>query len=143
MRVYLDTNILVFLWNKDIDNIDRDVSRLINDYESQLLTSSVCVVELIHLLQIGKLRRTSHKKTEAVVPDVSDWLERTGIAVVQTSPAHLRQMNNLPIYKAEHNDPFDRFIISQAIADRIPLVSSDRKFKLYEHEGLQLIFNHR
>jgi len=34
-------------------------------------------------------------------------------------------------------------IIAQAISDKMPVISSDRKFKLYEKQGLQLVFNKR
>lgn len=57
MRVYLDTNILAFLVGQDMGNsISRDVMGVMNDYETILLTSSVCAQELVHLVQIGKVR---------------------------------------------------------------------------------------
>lgn len=55
MKVYLDTNILSFLLREEPDSISRDVSAMIMDYSHLLCTSTVCVHELIHLVQIGKL----------------------------------------------------------------------------------------
>jgi PIN domain nuclease of toxin-antitoxin system len=43
----------------------------------------------------------------------------------------------------DHKDPNDHMIIAQAISDKIPLISSDNKFKPYEKQGLQLVFNKR
>ena len=40
-----------------------------------------------------------------------------------------------------HNDPNDRLIISQAITEKIPLISSDTKFPKYVKFGLDLIPN--
>lgn len=58
MRVYLDTNILAFLVGQDKgESISRDVMELLQDYEVVLLSSAVCFQELVHLVQIGKLRR--------------------------------------------------------------------------------------
>jgi PIN domain nuclease of toxin-antitoxin system len=34
-------------------------------------------------------------------------------------------------------------IIAQAISDKIPLISSDQKFKLYTSQGLDFVFNKR
>jgi PIN domain nuclease of toxin-antitoxin system len=43
----------------------------------------------------------------------------------------------------KHNDPNDHAIIAQAIADKIPVISSDHKFKSYISQGLKLVFNKR
>ena len=48
MRLYLDTNILIyFLYNRD--ELSDDVKMILFDYSNILLTSFVCVHELIHL----------------------------------------------------------------------------------------------
>lgn len=56
MRLYLDTNILIyFLYNRD--ELSDDVKMILFDYSNILLTSSVCVYELIHLVQIDRNRK--------------------------------------------------------------------------------------
>ena len=50
--------------------------------------------------------------------------------------------STLPLFD-EHRDPNDRLIIAQAISDKIALVSSDRKFDMYEKYGLEFVFNRR
>jgi PIN domain nuclease of toxin-antitoxin system len=40
-----------------------------------------------------------------------------------------------------HNDPSDRLIISQALTEKMPLISSDKKFPKYRKLGLDLISN--
>lgn len=58
MRFYLDTNILAFLTGQDRgDSIGDDIQMLLNDYSVDILASAVCYQELVHLFQIGKLRR--------------------------------------------------------------------------------------
>jgi len=42
-----------------------------------------------------------------------------------------------------HNDPFDHAVISHAIADRLTLISSDRKFEQYQSQRLNFVFNKR
>ncbi|MDR3365412.1 MAG: PIN domain-containing protein, partial [Prevotellaceae bacterium] len=42
---------------------------------------------------------------------------------------------------ANHNDPNDHIIISQAITEKMTLISSDRKFEPYEKQNLDFIFN--
>ncbi len=58
MRFYLDTNILIYLLRAERDELCPDVLSVISNYESIMLTSTVCVQELIHLFQIGKI--TAH-----------------------------------------------------------------------------------
>jgi PIN domain nuclease of toxin-antitoxin system len=40
------------------------------------------------------------------------------------------QLFNLPLH---HKDPFDRMIIAQALAEDIPVVTSDAQFRLYRN----------
>ncbi|HIY88145.1 MAG TPA: type II toxin-antitoxin system VapC family toxin [Candidatus Bacteroides pullicola] len=141
MRYYLDTNILAFLITEQQDEISEEVKRKIADYENLFMTSSVCVHELIHLYQIGKL--PFRKGMKAPLPsDVLGWLEEMGIRIVAVGKVHLQQLSELPM-QPDHRDPNDRLVIAQAIADRIPLVSSDRKFDWYRRHGLEFIFNER
>jgi len=43
----------------------------------------------------------------------------------------------------DHKDPTDRIAIAQAITEKIPLISSDRKFHDYRRYGLDFVFNKR
>lgn len=63
-----------------------------------------------------------------------------GIGIVTVSERHLEKLSSLPMSET-HKDPNDRLIITQAITDKTPLVSSDRKFAIYQKYGLELIFN--
>ena len=141
MKLYLDTNILAFLLTGQKDEISYEVSNELSDYSNVLLSSSICIQELIHLLKIGKL--SFKKGTHPVAPSaIFDWLDETGIGVTSPGRKHLQQYSELPIID-DHRDPNDRLIIAQSISDRIPLISSDRKFSKYEKYGLDFIFNER
>ena len=141
MRYYLDTNILAFLVTEQEDEICADVKAELSDYANQFLASSVCVMELMHLLQTGKLPpRKGHPAPSAA--SILPWLDETGIKVVPSDKHHLQALSGLPLYD-DHRDPNDRLVIAQAIADRTPLISSDRKFGRYAGHGLDLLFNDR
>lgn len=64
------------------------------------------------------------------------------VGIKTITEKHLAQYASLPIIK-DHRDPFDRFIISQAISDKATLISSDLKFRWYEKYGLDFIQNNR
>ena len=137
MRLYLDTNILVFLITRQEEEISNDVLALIQDYENTLLVCPTVLQELIQLMQIGKLGK--HRLS---ADSLFEWVENIGLNIIPTEKRHLATMANLPMY-ADHRDPADRLIIAQAISDRIPLVSSDLKFSRYAKHGLNFIQNKR
>lgn len=141
MRLYLDTNILVFLLG-DHESLDRDVLGMIFDYSNTLFTSSVCVHELIHLFQIGKVHWRKSDGRPFLAEDILEGLDSMLITVLTATGKNFECYASLPILK-DHRDPFDRFIIAQAISDRATLVSSDLKFKWYEKYGLDFIQNKR
>ena len=141
MRLYLDTNILLFLITEQRDEICHGLQETLSDYGNILLTSSVCVHELIHLYQIGKIPFKKHANVPKPA-EVVGWLDEMGIEVIPVNKRHLQCYSELPLHDG-HHDPNDRLIIAQAIADRTPLVSSDRKFSRYARHGLDFIFNER
>lgn len=143
MRVYLDTNILAFIVGEDNeDSVNDDVRMLIEDYGTVLLASSVCLGELVHLIQIGKVRIPGCKDTCRAASLALQRLNEMGVSMVPVSEKHIHALIDLPLY-GDHRDPNDRLIIAQALSDRIPLVSSDRKFARYQDEGLTFILNER
>lgn len=143
MRYYLDTNILIFVMQRQFDELSYDVKEVFDDSTNLFYTSSVCVHELIHLCQIGKITaRKGHKNVEVDVSDVLPWLNEAGIEIRPVTEKHLEAMTKLPLRK-DHHDPFDRLIIAQAIADNIEIITSDHQFKKYYRQGLKLTYNER
>ena len=141
MRYYLDTNILVFLITGQRDEISPDVKEIVFDYAHRMMASSVCVHELVHLYQIDKL--PFKKGAKPPLPErVLTWLKDIGIEIIPASNRHLQRLSELPM-QPDHRDPNDRLVIAQAIEDRIPLISSDRKFDWYRKYGLEFVFNER
>ena len=139
MRYYLDTNILIFvLLRKGRSELSVEVQHLLNDYCNHFYVSSVAVQELIHTFKIGGIRDTFHKSLSALL----DAIEDSGIEIVPMNKFHLQRYALLETI-AGHKDPNDHIIISQAISDKIPIISSDRKFKEYVRQGLGFIYNKR
>lgn len=85
MRLYLDTNILVFyLYNRD--ELSTDVKASLFDYSNTLLTSTVCVHELIHLVQIGKVQAMERGRHKSIDPlTVVDAVRDAGLGIEQVS----------------------------------------------------------
>jgi PIN domain nuclease of toxin-antitoxin system len=58
-------------------------------------------------------------------------LATNNIAILPIEIGHTAQVTTLPFH---HRDPFDRLIIAQALAEKLPIVSSDSQFDAYEIE---------
>jgi len=138
MRYYLDTNILVFILLKSEDDISSKVSDLLEDYVNVFYVSSIVIMELLLLFRIGKLTNKRYKSEDDLVNEI----KMLGIEIVYFNEYHLSKYQKLTIVD-EHKDMNDHAIIAQAIADKISLISSDSKFKLYALQGLNFIFNKR
>ena len=139
MRYYLDTNILIFvLIQKRHDELSRDVQHILSDYSNRFYVSSVAVQELIHAYKMGDIVDKEIKSVQILF----ETIDAAGIEIVPMNRYHLLQYAALEIVSG-HKDPNDHIIISQAISDKIPIISSDRKFKEYVGQGLGFVFNKR
>ena len=140
MRYLLDTNIFIYLVI-DPDQLNRDVKAILDDYDNTFYMSSESVKELIVGFNNGKLVSRFWDTAAKMVKDITN---RYFIRILPVGEEHMDTYAHLTLNLAEdHRDPSDHVIIAHAITNRMPLVSSDRKFKFYEDQGLELVFNEK
>ncbi|KAA6301814.1 MAG: hypothetical protein EZS26_001977 [Candidatus Ordinivivax streblomastigis] len=137
MQYYLDANTLIFIL-LDNECIHKDVTKIIEEPSNIFYVSAVAVREILHLYKTGKIGEHRYRTAK----DILNAIENLGIEIKSLNKSHLLVYANLDIVKG-HNDPNDHIIISQAIADKITLISSDRKFQEYTKQKLSFIFNKR
>ncbi|MCL2042272.1 MAG: type II toxin-antitoxin system VapC family toxin [Bacteroidales bacterium] len=135
MRYLIDTNIFIdFVVD---DYVSADILELITNYENVIYISSESIKEFVHLVQTERIILKKDFRSF----DVFDLIENIfGFHVKYVSKEHLRTLADLELVE-NHNDPNDRLIISQAITEKMPLISSDTKFPKYQKHGLDLIYN--
>ena len=138
MCYFIDTNIFIFLCSEDHDELTPDVRDLFDDYGNMFIMSSESLQEIALLLKKGKIGLKNWKSYQ----DVMDSVENNNIAIRYVDKAHMKTLYKLDLIP-DHSDPADLMIISQAIAENIDLISSDREFKDYMPQGLKLIPNYR
>ena len=135
MRYIIDTNILGRIITKNF--ISPDIEAIIADYETQIYVSSESVKEFIHLVKAKRVIPPRDYRSK----DVFDIIENVlNFQVKYVTKQHLQKFSELTLADG-HNDPSDHVIISQAITEKLPLISSDLKFPKYENQGLNLIMN--
>ena len=89
--------------------------------------SAVSLSEIAIKASLGKLRISAAAVHQA--------LADLDIHILPYTSDHAFLLFDLPLH---HRDPFDRQIIAQALAEKIPVVTSDEKFNLYK--GLKIIW---
>lgn len=138
MRYLIDTNILVRYSDSYYRGLSKYVIQVLEDTENCIHISTVSIQEIFMLLQSGKI----HVPVWKYVQDVFDFIEKNGIFINYVKKEHLLTFAGLEPVK-DHNDPFDRMIIAQAITENMPLISSDTRFKYYCRQKLDFIFNEK
>jgi len=135
MRYLIDTNLFIRLIEDN--DISDGIKTILEDYENIINVSSESIKEFVHLVQNDKIVL----KKEFRLLNIFDLIENTfGLNIKYVAKEHLNTFAKLDLVEG-HNDPSDRLIISQALTEKIPLISSDTKFPKYRKQGLDLIFN--
>jgi PIN domain nuclease of toxin-antitoxin system len=138
MRYYLDTNTLIFFLLNQRSDLNKEVIDLLDDYSNTFYVSSIVARELISLYKDKKVKHSKFKS----VNDLFIAIEVANYEIKPFTKRHVITYAELEDVE-DHKDPTDHMIIAQSISDKIPIISSDKKFKLYESQGLQLVFNKR
>ena len=98
--------------------------------DNALFVSIASLWEIMIKQQIGKL-----DIDETSARELQQICEGLGIEILQTEIDEIDLVRKLPIIKG-HGDPFDRLIICQAQSRRLPVITSDQKFRLYSVDVL-------
>lgn len=140
MRYLLDTNIFIYIAT-DPDLLSRDVHALLNEPDAVWCISTASIQELI----IGYYNKSFDVKRWKSAEDMVRSIdEGYFINILPVQKEHLLTYSKLRENKMQgHKDPFDHIIISHAITEHIPLVSSDSRFPFYRRQGLELVFNEK
>jgi PIN domain nuclease of toxin-antitoxin system len=119
------------------NELERDIRELFEDYNNLLYVSTVSVQEMVFFKKRNRVK-LPWKKPE----DILTAMESISLQLLPVKREHLVTFARLSIPE-DHHDPNDHVIISQAITEKMRLVSSDRQFENYTSQKLRLLFNQR
>jgi PIN domain nuclease of toxin-antitoxin system len=121
MTYLLDTHTI--LWYLAGNNqLSRKAIDIIDSDSNSCMVSVVSLWEASIKVSLGKL---SLKIKPSAMESVLNGFD---ITILPIASLHLSVLETLPFH---HRDPFDRLIISQAIADNLTIISKDMNFPLY------------
>lgn len=122
MAFLLDTH--TFLWFVSGDpQLPASVRDKIKDLDQSCFLSVASLWEITIKKQLGKLT------LDISLKELFEYADRNQIEIVQITHDHLLTLSNLPNH---HGDPFDRLIISQAMAENLILITRDKGLKKYK-----------
>lgn len=118
MRLLLDTNVLLWLFVGG-RRLPDELREALGDRENVVNASVASLWEIAIKQSIGKLRAPA---------DTSAASEQLGLALLDVTASHALGVRDLPLH---HRDPFDRLLVSQAIAEDATLVTADQQLDAY------------
>ncbi len=134
MIYLLDTHYV--LWSLfEPDKIADSVRRILENEMDTKLISGVNLWEISLKCSLGKLELGGIEPSE-----ILDVLLESGFAVAELESRLLATSHKLP-QKDDHQDPFDRLLIWQAISSAYTLISHDRSIDQYRADGLRLLLS--
>jgi len=131
MNYLVDTHIL--LWSfLETDKLSENVKSILMDDKNLIYYSPISLWEISIKYGLKKL------SLKGGTPD--DFFNE-----LNNSYYNCKTINNLDLItnyklKIQHKDPFDRFLIWEAIKNDFVLISVDENMKLYKKDGLRVIY---
>lgn len=118
MRLLLDTHVLLW-WLADDPSLQEEARAKISDPGSSVFVSAATVWEVSIKRALGKLESPS---------DLLEKIEDNRFEPLEIGVLHAHEAGSLPRH---HEDPFDRMLVAQAIAEDLTIVTPDRRIPLY------------
>ncbi len=118
MRFLLDTHI--FLWAVAGSPLLKPAARRLIESADEVYVSAASVWEVAIKSRLGKIEVDPHELTAAI--EASGFLELPVRATHAAGVAHLA---------LHHNDPFDRLLVAQALAEPLKLITVDETLAKY------------
>lgn len=128
MRVLLDTHALVWALG-DPDRLSSRARATIADQATVVFVSLTSAWELAILQSLDRVR--------LAVPLAALFTEGLAALRFHLLPIRLAHVAGVAELPRHHRDPFDRLLVSTALAERLTVVSADRAFAQY---GVRVIW---
>lgn len=122
MKLLLDTHALIW-WLIGHEALPHKVRAVIADEANVIFVSAASAMEICTKFRLGKLPDAAPLAT-----DLSSYVVDQGFQELPIQMAHAALAGGLTI---QHKDPFDRFLIAQALIEGVPLASNEAVFDDY------------
>lgn len=115
--IFIDTNVIVRLYNGDLDLLSVNAKKIINN--NDIFISPMVILELEYLYEIKKVNDNAKNVVEYLAEKINLQVDECGFAEIM----------EYALREAWTRDPFDRIIAAHAKMRNALLVSADREIK--------------
>jgi PIN domain nuclease of toxin-antitoxin system len=119
VRLLLDTHALAW-WLLDDPRLPEKVRLLVEDRDNTIFASAISAYEAAYKHRIGKWPEIG-----PLVAAFEEIVASQGFELLSISGKHAARAG---LYAADHSDPFDRMLASQAEVEDLFLATNDRRF---------------
>jgi len=126
MNYLLDTHTLIWFL-EGAASLSRTALETIEKEENTCYVSIASIWEIAIKISINKL------EMNISFEDLNKLIWQNSFELIPISFQHTKKLLDLPYH---HKDPFDRMIISQAIIEKLTIISKDNNFILYDIDCL-------
>jgi PIN domain nuclease of toxin-antitoxin system len=127
MRALLDTHTLLW-WLDGDERLSLPAREFIGNEDNAIWVSAASAWEIATKVRLGRLPGAVE-----VAAQFSTCLHQQGLTALAVTVDHALRAGALP---GVHRDPFDRMLVAQAQAERLPLISNETVFDAYAIERL-------
>ncbi|SFC80246.1 PIN domain nuclease, a component of toxin-antitoxin system (PIN domain) [Flexibacter flexilis DSM 6793] len=131
MKYLIDTNIFIYIFEKKYDKLSSKQRSILNNAKNEFYLSEASYFEIAIKRRMGK-PDFSHISVALLESD----RKVLGIKLLKPKTEHYLNVVNvekvLTSNGKPHADPFDLLIISQAIVEQFPVLSTDNYFPDYK-----------
>ena len=122
MKYLLDTHTLLWLIESPT-KVSRNIKEALNFPGNSVYLSSISLWEIAIKSNLGKLELKS--PFDKLLSD----LNSTNVVILHIENDYLKKLMTLPLI---HKDPFDRLIISTALAEGLTIITADENIQKYD-----------
>jgi len=124
MTVYLDTHVVIWVYEGDEQKVSSYASRTLDT--SELLVSPVVVLELEMLHEIGRMRISADRMISTLESQIG----------LRACTIPFQEIVTHALKEKWTRDPFDRLIVANAKAAGAPLVTKDERIRKHYRRAI-------
>ena len=143
MNYFLDTNIIIILFEGRKDDIRNNVREILMNEENSFYASTISLLEIAQLYRKKRFKNIDYNlfdRGDKLIAHILDVVSL--VKILSFERKHTFIVGRLE-FVPNHNDPNDLAIIAHSIAENMPIISCDDKFPTYQQQGAIVIHNPR
>lgn len=132
MKYLLDTHIILWALSGS-KKLDSHIKDIIEDSQNTIYYSTVSPWEV-------ELKHQKRKEFKLSGKQFIFLCDQNGLENIEIKNKHILELVNLKTNKMNnHNDPFDKILLAQAISENMIFITHDKKFKYYSNKNIMIV----